>query len=527
MTAKFLSATALVALLAAVSGGVSQAATLRWTSQGDALTMDPHSQNEGPTTTANIQVYDPLIARNPKLELEPGLALSWKPVNPTTWEFKLRPGVVFHDGAPFTATDAAFSIDRARQGSSDFKNYITSVKETRVVDDMTLHVVTDGPNPILPNQMASILIMSKAWAEKHGVVKPQSFKDKEETYAVRNTNGTGPFVTKLREPGVKTVSAKNPKWWGLKEHPHNVDEIVYTPIANAATRVSALLSGQIDFVLDVPLQDLDRVSKTAGFKVQTLHQVRTIFYGLDVGSPELKYATVKGKNPFADARVREAMYRAIDVEAIKTKVMRGLAVPAGMITSPGVHGYAPAIDVRLPHDVAKAKALMKEAGYEQGFGVTLDCPNDRYNNDETICQATVAMLAQIGIKVDLASRSKSLHFPKLQNKDSSFYLLGWGVPTLDSHYVFSYLAQTADGKSGSWNFTNWSNKEFDALSNGMLTELDAGKRDAMIAQAWSILNKEMIYLPLHHQILGWATTDKVDQPIVANDTPQFRWTRLK
>lgn len=524
MKAKLLSACAALALIAALP---ASAATLRWASQGDALTMDPHSQNEGPTTTANIQVYDPLIGRNAKLELEPSLALSWKPVNPTTWEFKLRPGVKFHDGSVFTAADAAFSIDRARQGSSDFKNYITSVKEARAVDDLTLHVITDGPNPILPNQIASILIMSKSWSEKHGVVKPQSFKDKEETYAVRNTNGTGPFMTKLREPGTRTVSAKNPNWWGLKDQAHNLDEIVYTPIANAATRVAALLSGQVDFVLDVPLQDLDRVSKTPGFKVQTLHQIRTIFYGLDVGSPELKYSTVKGKNPFADPRVREAMYRAIDIEAIKTKVMRGMAVPAGMITSPGVHGYAPALDVRMPFDLAKAKALMKEAGYEQGFGVTLDCPNDRYNNDEAICQATVAMLAQIGIKVDLASRSKSLHFPKLQNMDTSFYMVGWGVPPLDSHYVFSYLAQTADGKNGSWNFTRWSNKEFDGLTNAMLVELDVPKRDAMIRKAWEILNKEVIYLPLHHQILGWATVDKLDLPIVANDTPQFRWARVK
>lgn len=524
MMSKLLTATALVALVAAMP---ASAATLRWTSQGDALTMDPHSQNEGPTTTANIQVYEPLINRNPKLELEPGLALSWKAINPTTWEFKLRTGVVFHDGAPFAATDAVFSIDRARQGSSDFKNYLTSIKEARVVDAQTIHIVTDGPNPILPNQLTNIMMMSKAWAEKHGVAKPQSFKDKEETYAVRNTNGTGPFVTKLREPGTKTVSAKNANWWGLKDHPHNIDEIVYTPVANAATRVAALLSGQMDFVLDPPLQDLDRLSKTPGLKVQTLHQVRTIFYGMDVGSPELKYASVKGKNPFADARVREAMYRAIDVEAIKAKVMRGMAVPAGMITSPGVHGYTAELDKRLPTDLAKAKALMKEAGYEQGFGVTLDCPNDRYNNDEAICQATVAMLAQIGIKVDLASRSKSLHFPKLQNKDSSFYMLGWGVPTLDSHYVFSFLAQTADGKNGSWNFTNWSNKDFDGLSTAMLSELDQSKRDAAIQKAWQLLNKEMIYIPLHHQILGWAATDKLELPIVANDTPQFRWARMK
>jgi peptide/nickel transport system substrate-binding protein len=371
--------------------------------------------------------------------------------------------------------------------------------------------------------------MSKAWAEKHNVTKPQSYKDKEETFAVRNAMGTGPFTVKQRDPDVRTVLVKNPNYWGAKDFPNYPDEVVYTPVKEPATRVAALISGQVDFVLDAPLQDVPRIKQTAGLKTLETAQVRSIFLGLDVGSKELKYSDVKGKNPFADKRVRQAMHLAIDINAIKQKVMRNFAAPANLITSPGVHGHTAKLDERPKYDVQAAKRLMTEAGYPAGFGVTLDCPNDRYNNDEQICQAVVGMLAQIGIKVDLQARSKTLHFPKLQKSDSSFYLLGWGVPTLDSHYVFTFLYQTnnAAKKVGGWNYTGFSNAKMDELSDAMLTEVDQAKRDKMIAEAWAIAVAEMPYLPLHHQVIVWSMTDKVDMPIFANDSPNFKYAKMK
>lgn len=273
----------------------AQAKSLRWASQGDYLTMDPHSQNEGLTRTGSFQTYEGLLGYSADLKFVPALATSWKAVNDTTWEFKLRQGVKFHDGAAFTADDVVFSIKRAQHPNSDFKTYIASVSDVKKVDDATVHVVTNGPNPILPNQIANIFIMSKAWAEKNNVVNPQSYKDKEETFAVRNTNGTGPFMLKLREQDVRTVMAKNPNWWGLKDNPHNIDEIVYTPVTTPATRVAALISGQLDFVLDVPVQDVERVKRSAGLQVKKTNEIRSIFLGLDVGSPELKYSDVKGR----------------------------------------------------------------------------------------------------------------------------------------------------------------------------------------------------------------------------------------
>ncbi len=508
---------------------IAEAKTLRWASQGDALTLDPHAQNEGPTTAMNLHVYEPLIGRDPALAKVPGLALSWKAVAPDTWEFKLRPDVKFSDGTPFTAEDVAFSYNRALAPTSDFRAYISSIKEVKAVDPLTVHIVTNGPNPILPDYATSILVMSKAWAEKHNVTKPQSYKDKEETYAVRNAMGTGPYTVKQRDPDVRTVLVKNPGYWGAKDFPDYPDELVYTPIKEPSTRVAALISGQVDFVLDAPLQDIARIKQTPGLKTEETAQVRSIFLGLDIGSAELKYSDVKGKNPFADKRVRQAMYQAIDIEAIKAKVMRNFAAPAGLVTSPGVHGYTKELDKRLKYDVAAARKLMTEAGYPNGFSVTLDCPNDRYNNDEQICQAVTGMLAQIGIKVDLQARSKTLHFPKVQKKDSSFFLLGWGVPTLDSHYVFTFLYQTNDPakKVGSWNYLGYSNPRIDELSDAMLKEVDQAKRDQMIAEVWKLAVADMPYLPLHHQLIVWSMSDKVTMPIFANDAPNFKYGKIK
>ena len=505
--------------------GAADAKTLRWASQGDALTMDPHSQNEGPTSNMISQVYDALILRDAKLAKIPGLATSWSAVEPSVWEFKLRQGVKFHEGQPFTADDVVFSFNRAQYETSDFKTYIKSVEKVEKVDDYTVRFYTSGPNPILSDQLTSIRIMDAEWSKEHGVETPQNYKDAEETFAVRNTNGTGPFIIVKRDPGIETVMKINDGWWGwgVTDPKTNVTEIVYTPIANPATRVAALLSGEVGFVLDPPLQDLARIANTTGLKVVQINQIRTIFLGLDAGRAELRNSNVKGKNPFAEPKVREAMYRAIDIDTIKKKTMRGLSFPAGIITSPGVHGFTDALDNRLNYDVAAAKALLAEAGYPNGFETQLDCPNNRYNNDEAICQATVGMLAKIGIKVNLNARPKSIHFKALQNKESDFYMLGWGVPTLDSHYVFSYLGAS----DGSWNFTGFSDARLDELTKAMAIETDSAKRDAMIAEAWAILKASNAYLPLHHQVIAWGMSDKLSLPIVPNDSPAFRMATMK
>ena len=493
----------------------------KWTSQGDALTLDPHSQNEGPTLTMNGQIYEVLVTRDAKLQLQPELAESWV-AGADGWTFSLRKGVKFHDGSDFTAEDVAFSFERAKHAASDFKEQVKNITEVEVIDDYTVKLRTNGPNPILPNQITYLFMMDKDWAEANNVTTPQDFNAKEETYAVRNTNGTGPFILKSRAPDELTVLEKNPNWWGKDKFPGNLDRIEYRPIKNAATRVASLLSGEVDFVLDAPLQDLSRIEAADGLSIQKTPENRAVFFGMDQNIDQLRSSNVDG-NPFKDVRVREAFNLAIDKEAIKRVVMEGLSFPTGMITSPGVLGNTPELDASYGFDVDKAKSLMTDAGYPDGFSVQLDCPNNRYINDEKICQAAVAMLAKIGVDVKLDAIPKAQHFPKIQNQTSDFYMLGWGVPTLDSHYVFSYLLES----NGSWNAVGYSNARVDEITEAITTEIDIDKRTKMIDEAWQIVRAEIPYVPIHHQVLAWGTSDRVDLSIAADNEFRPRYAVIK
>ena len=339
----------------------------------------------------------------------------------------------------------------------------------------------------------------------------------QETYASVNAMGTGPFKITLREPNTKTVFKKNSKWWGNVEH--NLTSIELLPIANAATRVAALLSGEIDIVTDAPVQYLGRIESSASHKVVSTPQMRTIFLGMDQGADKLRSGNT-GDNPFKKKEVRQALYQAIDINAIKKKVMRGLSEPAGIITFPGVTGYTKDLDKRLAYDPEAAKKLLADAGYPNGFDVELRCPNDRYVNDEAICTAVVGMFGKIGVNVSLNSQTKSKHFKELKNKKGDFYMLGWGVPTLDSHYVFHYLYDTG----ASWNRVNFSDARVDELIKVMEGEVDLDKRNSAIAEAWKIVKDDISYLPLHHQVISWASAKNVNVPIRPNNEPLFRFS---
>lgn len=514
----------LISLLCIATASAQAENTVRWSAQGDAITLDPHAQNEGMTLATAQQIYEPLVNRAETMALTPGLALSWGLTeDPTVWQFKLRKGVTFHDGRAFTADDVAFSFARALMPTSDMKDIIGTVLDVVVVDDFTVHIVTDGPNPILPQQITDIFIMSRGWAEENGVTTPQDVATAQETYAVRHTNGTGPFVLELREPDVRTVMTKNPNWWGLSEaNPHNIDRIIFTPISNAATRVAALLSGELDFVLDTPVQDIARVRRTPGLVVQSTAEVRAIFIGMDTGRAELRSSNIEGKNPFADHRVRQAMNMAIDRQAIVKRIMRGMAEPAGMLLSPGIGGYTEEIDALPPLDPEAARALLADAGYSDGFSVTLDCTNDRYMNDEAICQAVVGMLARIGITVRLDAKSKTLHFPKIQNDQTDFYLLGWGSGTMDSHYHLDFLAMP----DRVWNRTGLDDPDLFKMIDHIAVETDLTKRDVMINDAWLRIKAAEVYIPLHHQGLAWTMKDRLSIPIQPDNQPQFRLAQV-
>jgi peptide/nickel transport system substrate-binding protein len=511
------------ALAIALAAGAAEARSIKWARSGDGLTLDPHAQNESPTINLGRQIYEPLVERDSAGKLLPALALSWRITeDPSVWEFKLRRGVTFHNGNAFDADDVVFTFERARQPTSDFRGYIASVESVTSTDPHTVQIKTKGPNPILVHNLTNLLIMDREWSQENRVTRPQDFKNKEENFAVRNANGTGPFILVSRAPDLRTVLKRNEAYWGRGEAALEITELVLTPIKSDATRVAALLSGEVDFVQDVPVQDLERLKASPNLRVTSGPENRTIFLGMDVGSPQLRSSDVKGKNPFADLRIRQAMNMAINREAIQRVVMRMQSTPAGAIVPPFVNGYTRELDALPPVDAAKARALLVQAGYGNGFSVSLHCPNDRYLNDEAICQAMVGMLGQIGIKVNLVSQSKSLHFPLIQKAEADFYLLGWGVPPFDSEYIFTYLYHTRTDRLGGWNATRYSNPDIDRSIEGLSSETDLAKRNAAIAAIWRQLAADQIYIALHHQVLAHAMKNFLDVPVHPENQVLFK-----
>lgn len=511
---KALAAAATVGTLLGMAPG-AQAQTFKWAFQGDAQTMDPHGLFETFSLGFQRNIYEGLVARNEKMELVGALAESFENVEPEVWRFKLRKGVKFHDGGDLRADDVVFSVARINTEGSDMKVIATLIKDVKAVDDYTVDIVTNGPNPILPFQLEIFYIMDKQWAEKHGTTQATNVKGGDEgNHANMHANGTGPFMLAERQAGVKAVLKRNPDYWD-KSIPTNVQEVIFTPIAQDATRVAALISGDVHMAYPIPVQDWKRLENAAGVRPLTGPEARTIFLGFDQVRDELVGSSVKGKNPFKDVRVRKAFYQAINIEAIRDKVMRGAATPAGLMIAPQINGFKEEMNERFPYDVEAAKKLLAEAGYPDGFEVTMDCPNDRYVNDENICQAAASMLARIGVKVNLLAQSKSKYFAKVlaqNNYDTSFFLLGWTPSTFDAHNAIASLTACRGGpdKLGAFNLGGYCNPRINELAAMIQSETDQEKRQAMIDEAHRIHRDEVGHIPLHQQPLSWGVSDKVE-----------------
>jgi peptide/nickel transport system substrate-binding protein len=507
--------------------GIASAATFKYANQGDALSLDPHSLNESLQLYLLGNVFEPLVARGKKLELVPGLATSWTQTAPTVWRFNLRKGVTFHDGTPFTADDVIFSYRRSQGEGSDVKTYVQEIAEIRKVDDHAVDIVTKQPFPILPDVLSLWYVMSKKWCEENRAAQPVDKRKGVENTASFKANGTGPYRIKSRDPGVRTVFVRNLQYWGKVEG--NVDDAVFTPIGNAATRVAALVSGEVDMMEPLPVQDVARLSASPSLKVMQGPELRTIFLGMDQKRDELLFSSVKGKNPFKDKRVRQAFYQAIDMEAIKTAVMRGGAVPTGLMLAPGVRGFSNELNRRLPFDPEASRKLLAEAGYASGFEVGLNCPNDRYVNDAAICQAAAQMLARVGIKVNLMAESKGTYFPKILSRNTSFYMLGWTPSTYDAHNVLNALMATPDDKTGrgQFNLGSYSNPKLDELTNRIASETDQAKRGQLIAEAMKIHYDDVGHLPLHQQALAWGMKKSVSLVQLADNNMPLKWVTVK
>jgi peptide/nickel transport system substrate-binding protein len=514
------------ALTLVISSAPAHANKFTYANQGDALSMDPYMFNESLLLSFTGNMYEPLIGRGKKLELIPQLATEWKQTAPTIWRFKLRKGVKFQDGTPFTADDVIFSYERAKGEGSDMKTYVGQMKEIRKIDTHTVDIITNEPFPILPEIISVWYMMSKSWCEKNNAVRPVDIRKGTENYASAHANGTGPFMLKSRQPGVRTVLVPNPDWWDKPEH--NLTEAAFLPIANAATRVAALISGEIDMMEPVPLQDVQRLQGDPKLKVLQGPELRTIFLGMDQKRDELLYSTVKGKNPFKDRRVRQAFYQAIDIEAIRSRIMRGAATPTALMEAPGINGFPAELNKRLPYDPNAAKKLLADAGYLDGFGVTMNCPNDRYVNDSEICQAVAVMLARIGIKVDLVAEAKATYFPKVLSRNTSFYLLGWTPVSYDSHNpLFALMATPGEGGQGQFNLGAYSNTKLDELTRQIATETDPTKRQAMITEAFKIHAEDVGHLPLHQQMVTWGMKKNVDLVQRPDNINFLKWVVVK
>jgi peptide/nickel transport system substrate-binding protein len=449
-----------------------------------------------------------LVGVSKDLTFEPGLAVSWKQTAPTVWRFELRKNVRFHDDTPFTADDVVFSLNRAAGEGSDMRSNTNDIKEIRKLGSHTVEIETKAPFPILPNVLSTVYIMSKKWCEENQATRPVDRRKGIENAASFRANGTGPYRLRERQPNVRTTFVRNGNYWGKIEG--NVDEVIFSVIANDPTRVAALLSGEIDIMEPVPVQDVPRINSGANTRALVAPELRTIFLGMDQKRDELLYSSVKGKNPFKDKRVRQAFYQAIDIEGIKRTVMRGASNNSGLMVGPGVNGYNAELNKRLPFDPEASKKLLADSGYPTGFSVDMNCPNDRYVNDGQICEAVAANLARVGVKVNLKAETKGTYFPKILRRDTSFYLLGWTPSTYDAHNALNALMRCVDDKgTGQFNLGAYCNPKVDELTVKIQSETDQTKRNAMIREAFELHSADIGHLPLHQQALAWGTSKKV------------------
>jgi len=502
----------------------AHAETFRYAFRVDPASLDPQAIAETFTLSWLGQIYEPLVGRGKKLELTPALALKWEQPDPLTWRFSLRPNVKFHNGEPFTADDVVFTIARVKMEGSDMGYTVNSVKEAKKIDDLTVDMILEKPNPILPYQITSTYMMSKSWAEANGAGKPASVKAKIENFASTNAVGTGPFKIKSRQAGVRTVFEPHAGWWGNKEH--NLTEVIFTPIQADATRVAALLSGEVDMVYPVPQQDVARIKSDGRHDVLQGSELRTIFLNMDQKRDELLESNIKGKNPLKDVRVRKAIYQAIDIAAIRDRIMGGTSRVAGIMVAPGITGYDERLDTRYPFDVEASKKLLAEAGYKDGFEMGMDCPNDRYVNDEKICQAVVGMLARAGIKVNLLAQTRTKYFEKILGRNTTFSLLGWQPLSYDAHSTFQETMYTPAGKSGTYNVGSYSNPKIDELTNAVETEADPVKRQALISEALAIHKADIGHIPLHQAALSWGIRKGVSLVQRADDVLELKWVTV-
>ena len=508
-----------IASLAAPAG----ATTFTWATANDILGLDPHANNHGVTNAMKSNIYEPLVRRLPDGSVTAALAERWETPSPTTWRFHLRRGVRFHGGEPFTAADVVMSAERVRQ--NDMAYVLQSVSRVTAVDDNTVEMETRGPNPILLQDLTLFFIMSKPWVEANNAmsVARAGQPGANTAFPQLNANGTGPFRVTERVADERTVLVPNPQYWGASEMKHGITRAVFRPIASAPTRVAALLSRELDVMYHVPLQDMPRVQQAQGVRLMPGPTARSIYFAFDVTRPESLDEPGK-QNPMLDVRVRRAMYQAIDMGTITRVILRNSTVAAGIPIGEAIGGFVKEANERLPFDPDGAKRLLAEAGYPNGFRVTLSCPNNRYVNDEAICQAAVAMLQRVGIQARLNALPFGRFLQGGANNEYQFWMLGWTPGNFD----ITNPARELLGE-GSFNWGKFNDERMNQLAReiGTISPEDP-RRQQLAAQYWARFRELLPMIPLHQEPQIFAVRDTVaDFTLRVNEDLELRNVRMR
>jgi peptide/nickel transport system substrate-binding protein len=480
--------------------------TLRMAYDADPVSMDIHEQLSGGILQLSHMAFDPLVRWTKDFEFEPRLATEWEQVDDTTMRMTLREGVTFHSGNPFTAEDVVWTVERLKR-SPDFKAIFEPIESVTAVDEHTVEFHTPKPFPLLLNLATYIFPMDSQFYSgdtDKGEPKDKIVKNGN-SYASTHLSGTGPFVVTDRQQGVRLDFERFDDYWD-SESPGNVDRIVLTPISENATRVAALLSGDVDFIAPVPPNDLDRVRNDDRVELVTMSGTRIILFHMNQ----------ERVDAFKDERVRQAFTYAVNQEGIADRLMKGFATPAAQASPEGYVAHLPELEPRF--DLEKAKQLMEEAGYADGFEVSMLAPNNRYVNDAKIAQAVAAMLARINVTVDLKTLPKAQYWGEFDNRSADMMMIGWHSDTEDSANFHEYLSACpdADTGAGQYNAGNYCNPELDALVAEANVEIDQARRAEMLQQVEQTLYDEAAYIPLHWQDLAWASAANVDIEPVLN-----------
>lgn len=492
-----------VLVFSVLLAGSVQAKTLRLAMDADPYSLDPHVQLSGGMLQYSHLVFDPLVRWTKDMEFEPRLATSWERIDPTTMRFHLREGVTFHSGNPFTAKDVVWTLKRLKR-SADFKGLFQPFEGAKVVDKHTVDIVTKKAYPLLLNMATYIFPMDSKFytgEDKNGNPK-DAIKKIGYTFANTHESGTGKYEVTERQQGVKVVFDAYEDYW---DDSGNVDKIILTPIKKDSTRVAALLSGDVDFIMPVPPQDYERLENRNGVKLITMSGSRVITFQLNQ----------KRRPEFANPKVRQAIVHAVNNVGIAEKIMQGRATPAGQQAPKGFASYQPELTPR--HDVAKAKQLMEEAGYPDGFECSMIAPNNRYVKDDKIAQAVASMLSQIGIKANLTTMPKAQYWNKFDAQVADIQMIGWHPDTEDSANYTEFLLMCPDKETGygQYNSGNYCNEQVDQLILDAQTETDQEKRSDMLQKVARILYRDAAFVPLHWQHLSWAGKDNLEiKPIV-------------